>query len=80
MNDTETPSDCTCTDHAKSCLQKVQSGKVSQVGRFGVDADGNQMCTVDSFGFRGRFTGECDACYKRQVDGYNKEMAGTWDD
>jgi len=72
--------DCTCTDHAKECLKKVQSGAVTQKGRFGFDLEGNQLCTVDSFGFRGSFAGECEACYKRQVDGYNKAMAGTFDD
>lgn len=73
-------SECACSDHAKECLRKMRSREVSQRGRFGIDLDGNQLCTVDSFGFRGRFDGECDDCYAKQVAGYNKAMASTFDE
>ena len=74
------PDDCTCSDHAKNCLKLMRDRQVTQKGRFGFDLQGNQLCTVDSFGFRGTFQGECDACYKRQVEGYNKAMAATFDE
>jgi len=76
----ETKTECTCTDHAKKALVLMRTGKVTQVGRVGMDLEGNRLCTVDSFGFRGPFEGECDPCYKAQVDGYNKAMAATFDD
>ena len=79
MTKPETESDCVCTDHAKDCAAKMTAKQVVQKGRFGFDLQGNQLCTVDSFGFRGRFAGECDACYKRQIDGYNKAMEGMYD-
>lgn len=74
------PDDCTCTDHAIECLRKMRAGEVKQVGRQGLDLQGNRLCTVDSFGFRSNFEGECDPCYARQVAGYNAAMKATFDD
>lgn len=65
---------CTCTEAATKNREFQHNHQITCKGRLGYNPEGEQICTVDSFGFRSRFEGECDDCWKAHVDGYNKAM------
>lgn len=80
MSEENSNTECSCTEHAKLCAQKQKNREVYAEGRFGKDKEGNILCTVDSFGFRGSFEGECSNCRQKYIDGYNNAMKATFDD
>ncbi len=61
---------CTC-DQDK--IDETVKAAVGYKGHRVVDKDGNVLYTVDSFGFRGQFPGEADACYAANVKKCNEE-------
>lgn len=70
---------CSCTESALRAEKAQKEKRLFASGHLGIDDTGNVVCTVDSFGFRGAFAGECAMCRQAYVDGANAKSAGADD-